>query len=164
MKVLLVLLLTVIAMAPGAARALDRLPGLSVGAGGGLNVTSPFASAQVGWRFSGGLNAFEMYLDYSYNAPISYFSFQTFGLGARTYLGRSERFQLYHQALAALAVSASGRGPVQDRDLGQRLLGAFLTQGIGLQAVVSGGWTASLLLATGYPVWLRPELTVRYTF
>lgn len=146
------------------ARAEDRLPGLSIALGGGVNVSSPFASAQVGWRFSGASNPFEVFLDYGFNSAISYFSFQTIAVGARTFLGKGQRFQIFHHAAAGLAVSSAGEGPVQNRDLGVRLLGPFFTQGIGTQALLAQGWTASLLVATGYPVWLRPELTVGYRF
>jgi hypothetical protein len=138
-------------------------PGFSVAVGGGVNVGTPFIEAQVGRRFEAAKH-FELYLDYSYDAAISEFSFQTFGLGARTYLASFGRFELFHQALAGFAVSSGGEGPVSHREIGERLLGPVFTQGVGAEVLLYRGLTATLVVSTGYPVWLRPELTVKYRF
>jgi hypothetical protein len=137
------------------------IAGFTATAGGGTNVDAPFVELQLGRRFERAA-FFELFADYSYDAAVSEFSFQTFGLGARTYLFAFDRFELFHQAVAALAVSSSGGH--DNRDFGQRLLGAVLTQGVGLQAQVVPRWQVALTLSTGTPVWLRPELTVRYAF
>ena len=136
--------------------------GVSAGIGGGLNVGTPFVQAQLGRRFRRASH-FELFLDYSYDKAISEFSFQTFGVGARTYVARTGRFEVFHQAVAAFVVSSSGDGPVQ-RAIGERLLGPMFTQGLGAQLEVHRCWTVALVLSTGYPVWLRPELSLRYTF
>jgi len=136
--------------------------GFTATAGGGLNVDTPFVEAQLGRRFTRA-PFFEVFLDYSYNAAISELSFQTFGVGARTYVLRfGKRFELFHQALAAFAISGSGE--FDNRDIGQRVLGAVLTQGVGVQAAIDPCWNVALTVSTGTPVWLRPELTVRFTF
>lgn len=137
--------------------------GFTVAAGGGVNVDAPFVAAHVGRRFARAPFV-ELYLDYSYDRPISEFSFQTFGIGVRTYLALSPRFELFHQAMVGFVVSSSGRGAVQDRQIGERLLGPILTQGIGLEMAIDRCWTAALAVSTGTPVWLRPELSVKYTF
>jgi hypothetical protein len=139
--------------------------GFSVATGGGTNVGTPFVEARAGRRFTRAEH-FEVYLDYTYDRAISMFSFQTFGVGVHSYLfafagGRAE---LFHQAVAAFAVSSSGEGPVQNRMLGERLLGPVFTQGVGVEAHVDACWAAAFVLSTGDPVWLRPELTVKYTF
>lgn len=141
----------------------DPHGGFTAALGGGTNVGTPYVEAQLGRRFRRA-PFFEIYLDYSYDRPISELSFQTFGAGVRTYVKRFGRFELYHQALLAFAVSSSGTGPVQNRAIGERLLGAFVTQGLGLSAQLHGCWSAALTVSTGYPVWLRPELALRYTF
>lgn len=137
--------------------------GFTAALGGGTNVGTPFVEAQLGRRVRRA-PFLEIYLDYSYDRPISELSFQTFGVGVRTYFKRFNRFELFHQALLSFAVSSSGTGPVQNRAIGERLLGAFMTQGIGLSAQLHRCWSASLTVSTGYPVWLRPEIAVRYTF
>jgi len=145
-----------------AASAAEAKPGFTATAGGGVNVDTPFVETQLGRRF---VRApfFELFLDYSYNATISEFPFQTFGIGARTYVFRfAQRFELFHQALAAFAIS--GSGDFDNRDIGQRVLGAVLTQGVSVQASINPCWTVALVVSTGTPVWLRPELTVRFTF
>jgi hypothetical protein len=138
-------------------------PGFTATAGGGTNVDTPFVEVQIGRRFRRA-PFFELFLDYSYDRPISLFSFQTFGLGVRTYFWKFDRFEMFHQAMAAFAISSSGRGPVQDREIGERLLGAFLTQGVGVQAAINPCWNVALTVNTGTPVWLRPELSVRFTW
>ena len=155
-----------VAVGPTAARASgggDRPAGFTLTAGFGLNVDTPFVEIQAGRRFTCARH-FELFLDYSYDRPISTFSFQTLGIGARTHVARLGPVELFHQALAAFAVSSSGTGPVTGRDLGERLLGGFLTQGVGLATTRPGRWTVALVVSTGYPVWLRPELTVQHTF
>jgi len=138
-------------------------PGFTAGVGGGTNVDAPYVVAQLGRRFER-VPFLEVFLDYSYDRPISELSFQTFGAGVRTYVARWDRVELFHQATAAFAVSASGKGPVQNRDLGERLLGAFMEQGLGVAVHIDCRWSASLAVSTGYPVWLRPELAVRVVF
>ena len=64
--------------------------------------------------------------------------------------------------MAGFVVSSSGR--FNNRAIGDRLLGPVFTQGLGVQVVMHQAWTAALVVSTGYPVWLRPELAVRYTF
>jgi hypothetical protein len=158
--VLVVAIVVAFAAAPQA-RA-DPGPGFTAALGGGLNVGKPFAEAQLGRRFARA-RYFELFVDYSFDKAISQFSFQTLGLGARTYFARFDRFELYHQAVAAFALASGGNSPVA-RDLGDRLLGGLFTQGVGIAARVHGCWTAAFTVSTGYPVWLRTELAVRYTF
>ena len=131
----------------------------TVALGGGVNVGSRFAEIQIGRRFHGAPH-FELYLDYSYNAAISTYPFHTFGIGARTYLARFDRFELFHQALVATALGSGGHL----RTIGDRILGAFLTQGIGLDAKLAPSWSVGVVVSTGYPVWLRSELAARYAF
>ena len=154
--------LLVVAVLSTVARA-DPGGGFTAAAGGGTNVGTPFVEAQLGRRFKRA-PFIELYLDYSYDRPISELSFQTFGVGVRTYFKRFDRFELFHQALAAFALSSSGAGPVQGRAIGERILGPVMMQGLGISAQLYRCWTASLTVSTGYPVWLRPELAVRYTF
>ena len=86
-------------------------------------------------------------------------------IGVHSYLWKlGERFELFHQAVAAFAVSSSGEGPVQNRMLGERLLGPVFTQGVGLEMHIDPCWSAAFVLSTGDPVWLRPELAVKYTW
>ena len=139
------------------------LAGFTATLGAGANVDTPFVEAQLGRRFTRA-PFFELFVDYSYNRPISEFSFQTFGLGARTYLFRRRRFEMFHQAVAALAISSSGKGDVQDREIGERLLGAVLTQGVGTQLAINRCWNVALTVSTGTPIWLRTELAVRYAW
>jgi len=153
--------LVLVALATTTADAEPRA-GFTASAAGGLNVGAPYVDAQLGRRFKRA-RFFELYLDYSYGAAISEFSFQTFGLGERTYFGRFDRFEVFHEALAAFAVSSSGTSSI-GRAIGERLLGPVFTQGIGLQATIHGCWSAALVVSTGYPVWLRTELAARYTF
>jgi hypothetical protein len=154
--------LAVVALLAATASA-DPGGGFTVAVGGGTNVGTPFVEAQLGRRFHRA-PFLEIFLDYSYDRPISELSFQTFGGGVRTYFTRFARFELFFQAVAAFGVSSSGTGPVQNRAIGERLLGAFMTQGIGISAQLYRCWTASFTVSTGYPVYLRPELAVRYTF
>ena len=128
-------------------------------AGGGLNVGTPFAELQVGRRFAGAPH-FELYLDYSYGAAISTYPFHTFGLGARTYLKRWGRVELFHQALAAFGLGTGGHFQM----FGDRVLGPFLTQGVGVAVTVAPCWSVAFVASTGDPVWLRTELAVRYRF
>jgi len=128
-------------------------------AGGGLDVGTPFGELQLGRRFRAAPH-FELYLDYSYNGAISTYPFHTFGIGARTYLVSFDRFELFHQALAATGLGSGGHL----RTIGDRLLGAFLTQGLGLDAKLAPCWSVAVVVSTGYPVWLRSELVVRYRF
>lgn len=137
--------------------------GFTARIGGGANVLDPYLELQLGRRFTRA-PWFELYLDYSYNWPISEFSFHTFGVGARTMLVRGRHAQLFHQSLLAFAVSSSGDGPVTDRELGERLLGAFVTQGLGVAWQLAPRWTMSLAASTGYPVWLRSDVSVGVTF
>ena len=141
----------------------EAQPGWTVTTGGGMNVDAPFVELQLGRRFQRA-SFFEVFLDYSYNAAISEFSFQTFGVGARTYFMRRGRFEMFHQAVAAFAISSSGKGDVQDREIGERLLGAVLAQGVGAQVAINPCWTVALTISTGTPIWLRPELAVRFTW
>jgi hypothetical protein len=69
-----------------------------------------------------------------------------------------------HQALLGFAVAGGGTSPATNRDLGARLLGAFMTQGVGADVWVASGLSLSVTVSTGYPVWLRPELALRYRF
>ena len=155
MRVLIALLLCA-----SLARAEPR-SGFTFAATGGTNVDAPFAGVQVGRRFARA-PFLELYLDASYGAAISELPFTTFGAGLRTYFLRRGRIELFHQALAAFAIS--GSGDVHDRAIGERLLGAFMTQGVGVSVELCSCWSVSLTVSTGYPVWLRPELAARYTW
>jgi len=138
--------------------------GLALALAGGLNVSRPFAGAQVGYRFERA-SFLEAFVDYSYDAPISELSFHTLGLGARVYFASFfERVELFHQSLFGTALSSGGTAEAPKRELGERLLGVFMTQGLGAEAHVAHGFHAALTLSTGYPVWFRPELAVRYRF
>jgi hypothetical protein len=149
----------IVGLAAGVAAA--EPTGWSVATGGGTNVGTPFVEARAGRRFG----HFELYADYTYDRAISMFSFQTFGVGVHSYLLTfGGRYELFHQAVAAFAVSSSGEGPVQNRMLGERLMGPVFTQGVGVEAHLDPCWSAAFVLSTGDPVWLRPELTVKYVF
>ncbi|HEY4181974.1 MAG TPA: hypothetical protein VGM90_34260 [Kofleriaceae bacterium] len=137
--------------------------GYTVTVGGGLNVSAPYLEAQVGRRFERA-PFFELYLDYSYGWPISELSFQTFGIGERSYFFHRPRVEVFHQALMGFAISSSGTGKVQDRAIGERFLGAFVSQGLGTAVTIAPQWQLSLTLSSGYPVWLRSDLSLRYTF
>lgn len=137
--------------------------GFTLSAGAGVNVDTPYGELQLGRRFVRAPH-FELYLDYSYGAAISEFDFQTFGIGARTYFFSRGRVEVFHQALLAFGVSASGNGTVEDRALGERVLGAFMAQGLGTQVALSESWRLAIVVSVGYPVWLRPELAVRFAF
>lgn len=137
--------------------------GPSVGLGGGANVSHPYLGAQLGYRFARA-EFLELLLDYSYDAAIPEFTFQTASVGARTFFASFGRVELYHQALLGVALSSGGTTEVPKREIGERLLGAFVTQGVGAELEVWRGFHAALTLSTGYPVWLRPELAVRYRF
>jgi hypothetical protein len=132
--------------------------GWTFAAGVGTNVQHPFADARVGHRWS----IVEVALDYSYDAAISELPFQTFGVAVRTFFARVHGVELFHQATAAFALSSAG--DFNDRALGDRLLGAFLTQGLGADYAIDRCWSVALTVSTGYPVWLRPELAVRFTW
>ena len=138
--------------------------GFFLAAGGGLNIGHPFGELQVGRRLRSAPH-FELYLDYSYDAKISEYSFQTFGIGARTYLGSFGltsfgHYELFHQALASFALSQGG----DLRTIGDRLLGGFFTQGLGIALVTGSAWTLEFSVSTGYPVWERSDLTLRVQF
>jgi hypothetical protein len=133
--------------------------GFFVAAGGGLNVSHPFGELQVGRRFRSAPH-FELYLDYSYDGTISEYPFQTFGIGGRTYLLHVPHGELFHQALASFALAQGG----DLRTIGDRLLGGFFTQGLGLVVETGSAWTVELSVATGYPVWLRSDLAVKVRF
>jgi hypothetical protein len=137
--------------------------GLGLSLTGGLNVAHPFAGAQAGWRFERA-TFLEVFIDYSYGWAISRFQFHTGGVGVRTHFAKFGHFGLVHQALLALAISGGGTVQTPHRDLGERLLGAFVTQGLGTEYTFGGNWAVALDVSTGYPVWLRSELAVRYTF
>jgi len=126
-----------------------------------MNETTPFVEAQLGRRFRRA-TFLETFLDYSYDRAISEFSFQTFGVGVRTYFWHFNRFEVFHQAVAMVAIASAGEH--SNRDLGQRLLGGVLTQGAGIQGAINRCWNIAFTLSTGTPIWLRPELTVRFTF
>ena len=137
--------------------------GFTLTAGGGLNVDTAFGELQLGRRFVRAPH-FELYLDYSYGAAISDFNFQTFGIGARTYFAHHGRVEVFHQALMAFGLSGSGNGAVDDRELGERVLGAFMEQGIGAQIALTESWRLAAVVSVGYPVWLRSELALRFAF
>lgn len=149
MRVALVLLATARVAAADAA--------FTATAGGGLNVGTPFGELQLGRRFR---PYFELYLDYSYGAAISTYPFHTFGMGARTYLARWDRVELFHQALAAFGLGTGGHF----QTIGDRILGPFLTQGAGVALNVAPCWSVELVVSTGDPVWLRSELAARVRF
>jgi hypothetical protein len=133
-------------------------PGYTVALGGGLNVGHPFVDARLGHRWS----RVEVALDYSYDAKISELPFQTFGVAVRTFLTTVGPVELFHQASASFALSSSGT--FDDRQLGDRLLGGFFTQGLGAEYAIDPCWSVALTVSTGYPVWLRPELAVKFTW
>jgi hypothetical protein len=137
--------------------------GFVLSAGGGLNVDTPFGELQLGRRFVRAPQL-ELYFDYSYGAAISELDFQTFGVGARTYLSARGRVEVFLQSLAAFGLSASGNGEVENRALGERVLGAFMEQGAGVQIALSESWRLATVVSVGYPVWLRSELALRYAF
>jgi hypothetical protein len=155
--------LVIVALLATGARA--EPTGFWVATGGGTNVGTPFVEARVGRRFTRAEH-FAIYADYSYDRAISMFSFQTFGIGVHSYLFAfaDGRLEMFHQATAGFAVSSSGAGPVQGRMLGERLLGPVFTQGLGVEAHVDACWAAAFVVSIGDPVWLRPELSVKYTF
>lgn len=145
---------------PTRARARD---GFGIDFTGGTNVLTPYGGVRLGRRFSRA-NYFELYLDYSYGAAISAFPFHTVGLGTRAYLVSGERFELFHQSLFAVGISSGGTAQVPNRTLGEQLLGAFMTQGLGVNVWMWRGLHAAFAVSTGYPVWLRPELSLGYRF
>ena len=150
-----------VAAGDAAAEPLDA--GFTVSVGGGVNVDAVFATVQAGRRFERAPHV-EVYLDYSYGRPISTFAFHTFGLGVRTQLKQGARIGWFHQAGAALAVSSSGERDTPNRELGERLLGAFMTQGLGVAVRLDRDWRLRATVLTGYPVWLRGEVALEYTF
>lgn len=152
--------------APPAGAATREAPavyGLGLSLSGGLNVSHPFLGAEVGWRFERA-PFFEVFLDYSYGWPISAFPFHTAGAGVRTRFATLGNVTVFHEALLAIAVSGGGSVDAPHRDLGERLLGAFVTQGLGAEYAFGGNWCAGLAVTTGYPVWLRSELALRHSF
>ena len=138
-------------------------PGFTAAVGAGLNVRTPFVELRLGRRFARARH-FELFLDYSYNKAISAFSFQTGGVGVRTYLTHVYGLELFHQAVAAFAISSSGTTEAPHRTIGDRLLGPVFTQGLGLEAGINCRWSTALVFSIGDPVWFRPELTVKITF
>lgn len=137
--------------------------GLALGVSGGANVAVPYIGAQLGYRFAKA-DFLEPYVDYSYGAAVSAFSFHTMGVGARTYFAAFGPLELYHQAFAGLGLSSGGTADVPKRELGERLLGAFMTQGLGADVAVYKSLHVALTVSTGYPVWLRSELAARVRF
>jgi len=129
-------------------------------AGLGANTFHGFGELQVGHRLC--TVPFELYLDYSYDAAISQFTFQTLGIGARTYFYRAATVQVFHQALAGAALSSGGEGAVQHRTFGDRLLGGIFEQGAGVEVALTRSWAVKAVVSTGYPVWLRSELGVTF--
>jgi hypothetical protein len=134
-------------------------PGWFVSGDAGLNTSHPFGELQLGHHFRA---PFELYLDYSYDAAIDQFPFQTLGIGARTYFVHVGNLRIFHQALAGAAVSSGGDGAVQNRTFGDRLLGGIFEQGLGFDLEFVPGWSAKIAVSTGYPIWLRSELGVTY--
>jgi hypothetical protein len=132
-------------------------PGWFVSAGAGLNTSHPFGELQLGHHFRA---PFELYLDYSYDATISEFPFQTLGVGARTYFFHVGNLRIFHQALTGGALSSGGSGAVQNRTFGDRLLGGIFEQGLGVDLEIVPGWSVKAAVSTGYPVWLRSEVGV----
>jgi len=135
----------------GSARAEERW---FASAGAGLDTSHPFGELQLGHHFAH--VPFELYLDYSYDAHISQYAFQTLGIGARTYVVHVGNLRVFHQALAGGALSSA------PGDLGDRLLGGIFEQGLGLSLDLVPGWSVKAVVSTGYPVWLRSELGVTY--
>jgi hypothetical protein len=151
------------ASTPSTATAVPSRGGFGIGINGGTNVLTPYFGARAGVRFSRA-DFFEVYVDYSYGAAISTFPFHTIGFGTRTYFFTRGRIELYHQGLLAVGLSSGGTAEVPNRTLGERLLGVFMTQGIGVDLSIWRGLHTSLTVSTGYPVWLRPELALGYRF
>jgi hypothetical protein len=141
----------VVMLIAGSARAEERW---FASAGVGLNTTHPFGELQLGRHWAH--VPFELYLDYSYDAHISQYAFQTFGVGARTYFLHVGNLRVFHQALAGAALSSA------PGDLGDRLLGGIFEQGLGMSLDLVPGWSVKAALSTGYPVWLRSEVGVTY--
>lgn len=133
--------------------------GTFIAAGAGANVGTPFGELQLGHRFHRAPH-FELYLDYSYAGAISEYRFHTLGVGARTYFAHVPHSSLFHQALAAVAITEGGNL----RAFGDRLLGGFFTQGLGIQVELGSHWSFDAIVSTGYPVWLRGEAQLRYWF
>jgi len=133
--------------------------GVTASAGGGMNVGTPFAEVEVGRRFPCA-RFLELYADYSYDAAISTYAFHTFGIGARTYVAHLGPSELFLQSLAGFAISGGGHF----QTFGDRLLGPFFTQGVGLAYPITPAWTVAVSVSTGDPVWLRSDLAVRFTF
>jgi len=160
MRVLWVLSVICAARFAVAERYTERRPGgFTVSAGAGGNVDTLFANAQIGRRFVRAPHV-ELYLDYSYDLAISEYAFHTIGIGARTYLARVGPYELYLQTLAATAVSQGGNL----RTFGDRLLGPFFTQGVGIAYQISPAISFATTASTGDPVWLRYDVALRLTF
>lgn len=140
----------------------DRF-GFSAAIGTGLNVTRPFGTLELGRRLQSA-DFFEPYVGYSYNAAVSEFPFHVMGLGVRTYFLTWPRVEVFHQAYLGTALSGGGSTDVPERDLGERMLGAFVTQGLGAQVLLGSGFSLALTCETGYPVWLRSTLAVNYLY
>jgi hypothetical protein len=155
----------ILAWYPALAVAQERgaAPGFAVSGMQGLNVDRPFFGARFARRFERA-SFFELGVEYSYNARISEFAFHTVGLSTRAYFAEFGRVELFHQALLGVAIAGGGTSPATNRDLGARFLGAFMTQGIGASIWVASGLSLQVSASTGYPVWLRPELALRYRF
>lgn len=137
--------------------------GPSVAVSGGANVVHPYVGVNAGYRFARA-DFVEVFVDWSYDAAISTFPFHTFGAGARTFFATLGPVEIYHQALFGFALSGGGTASEPSRDLGERLLGAFTTQGVGAEVRVVQGLRLALTASTGYPVWFRPELAARWRF
>lgn len=137
--------------------------GFTASLAAGLNVTHAFGALQLGRRLASA-DFFEPYIAYSYNTAISEFPFHVLGIGTRTYFARWPQVEVFHQAYVGAGLSGGGNTDVPERDLGQRLLGAFLTQGLGAQLWFGRGLNLALTCDTGYPVWLRSSVGVQYLF
>lgn len=137
--------------------------GFSIALSGGANVVHPYVGANAAYRFARA-DFVEAFVDWSYDATISTFPFHTFGVGARTFFATLGPVEIYHQALFGFALSGGGTASEPSRDLGERLLGAFTTQGIGAEVRLVQGLRLALTASTGYPVWFRPELAARFRF
>jgi hypothetical protein len=44
------------------------------------------------------------------------------------------------------------------------VLGAVLTQGAGVQFAINRCWNVAVTVSTGTPIWLRSELSLRFTY
>jgi hypothetical protein len=120
----------------------------------GLNTSHPFGELQLGHHWAH--VPFEMYLDYSYDAHISQYAFQTFGVGARTYVMHVGNLRVFLQTLAG-AVLSSGPG-----DFGDRASDGIFEQGLGMSLDLVPGWAVKAAVSTGYPVHVRSEVGMTF--